>query len=208
MRVLSANIGKKREINYHGKIVETGIFKEPVEEEIVLEKEDVLGDDVIDRRYHGGVDKACYLFSELHYGYWQEIYPDLDWKYGMFGENVTLSEMNEADIYIGDIYTLGTALVQVTQPRQPCFKLNARFKSDSLVKEFIKHGFSGVYLRVLKEGTVRKGDEMILKERLQSQFSIFDIFHLLYHKESNRENIDLAIQIESLATSCRKDLSK
>jgi MOSC domain-containing protein YiiM len=208
MRVLSANIGKKREINYHGKIVETGIFKEPVEEEIVLEKEDVLGDDVIDRRYHGGVDKACYLFSELHYGYWQEIYPDLDWKYGMFGENVTLSEMNEADIYIGDIYTLGTALVQVTQPRQPCFKLNARFKSDSLVKEFIKHGFSGVYLRVLKEGTVRKGDEMILKERLQSQFSIFDIFHLLYHKESNRENIDLAIQIESLAASCRKDLSK
>ncbi|WP_282014160.1 MOSC domain-containing protein [Marinifilum flexuosum] len=208
MKVVSTNKGTSVEINYHGKVVNTGIYKFPVDEGIYLGKEDVKDDSVIDRRYHGGVDKACYWYSAKHYEFWKNRFPDLEWDYGMFGENLSISELDEGEVKIGDVYEIGECLVQVTQPRQPCFKLNYRFSCDTMVKEFITAGFPGVYIRVLREGTINKGDELILKERNEQSLSIREVYRLLYQADKDPLLLQLAIEDMALAANCRKDLSK
>src|SRR5665811_846906 len=127
MKIISTNIGEARTINWKNREVKTGIFKFPVNEPIFLGKENVENDNVIDRRYHGGIDKACYLYSAEHYNYWQKKYPKLEMPWGMFGENLTVEGLHEATINIGDIFKIGETVVQATQPRQPCFKLEFRF---------------------------------------------------------------------------------
>ncbi|MCY1635570.1 MOSC domain-containing protein [Marinifilum sp. D737] len=208
MKVVSTNKGTSVEINYHGKVVNTGMYKFPVDEGIYLGKEDVKDDSVIDRRYHGGVDKACYWYSAKHYEFWKNRFPDLEWDYGMFGENLSISELDEGEVKIGDVYEIGECLVQVTQPRQPCFKLNYRFSCDTMVKEFITAGFPGVYIRVLREGTINKGDELILKERNEQSLSIREVYRLLYQADKDPLLLQLAIEDMALAASCRRDLSK
>ena len=94
MKVVSVNIGEKKAIDYKGRIVETGIFKFPVDE-LLLGEEDVVNDAVVDRKYHGGIDQAVYAYSEHHYTYWKKLYPNLDWRFGMFGENLTVSNLEE-----------------------------------------------------------------------------------------------------------------
>ncbi|MBQ4819525.1 MOSC domain-containing protein [Aquimarina sp. MMG016] len=192
MKVISTNIGETKIISWRGKDVKTGIYKYPVEEPIYLEKEDVKGDHVVDRRVHGGVDKACYLYSADHYPYWKERYPDLDWNYGMFGENITIEGLDESVIKIGATYFLGKALVQVSQPRQPCFKLGVRFETQTILKEFISAMFPGVYLRVLKPGVVKVGDTLELHEAYDG-ISIKEMYQLTYHDVDSEELIRKAI---------------
>ncbi len=206
MKIISVNIGKKQTITWRGKQVETGIYKYPVEEPLHLGITDVAGDAVVDRRYHGGVDKACYLFSESHYPYWKKLYPALNWQWGMFGENLTVEGMDEANVLIGDIYKIGTAIVQVTQPRQPCFKLGVRFGSQKVLPEFIEHGHPGVYVRVLKEGKVPKGGQLLLEKRDSESISVKEVFNLLYAADFPLQLLDKVIKIPSLAESCRMDL--
>jgi len=104
MRIVSTNIAEPKTIVWKGKEVTTGLFKYPVEAGILLGKEDVDNDHVIDRRYHGGADKACYLYSADHYSYWQNLYPELEMPWGMFGENLTVENLHEAEINIGNIH--------------------------------------------------------------------------------------------------------
>ena len=101
MKIISTNIGKPKVVNCKGKMVETGIFKYPVNQPIFLGSEDVENDHVMDRRYHGGVDKACYLYSADHYGYWQKLYPNLEMLFGIFGENLTVEGLHEAQVNNG-----------------------------------------------------------------------------------------------------------
>lgn len=208
MKVISTNKGNSIEINYHGKLVKTGMYKTPVLEGIYLGKEDVQDDSVVDRRYHGGHDKACYWYSADHYDFWKTRFPDLDWQNGMFGENLTINNLDEGNIKIGDVFEIGECLVQVTQPRQPCFKLNYRFSCDSMVKEFIKAGFPGIYIRVLKEGTIKKGDQLTLKERNENSLSVREIYRLLYDFNKDPKQLAKAIANDALAASCKKDLQK
>lgn len=170
MIVKSVNIGEKKTINHKGKIVETGIFKHPVEKSIFLGKEDVENDEVIDRRYHGGIDQAVYGYSENHYKYWKQLYPDLDWKYGMFGENLTISNLEETILKVGSTYQLGEVIIEVSKPRQPCFKLGLVFGTQAILKQFWNSTMSGIYFKVLKTGYVSNGDALILiKESSNSQ---------------------------------------
>jgi MOSC domain-containing protein YiiM len=208
MKINSVNIGQPKIISWQGKQIQTGIYKLPVEQPIYLGNEDVDNDHVIDRRYHGGTDKACYLFSENHYSYWKEKYPDLDWNWGMFGENLTVSSLDESEIFIGDIFEIGETSVQVTQPRFPCFKLGIKFGTQRMIKEFVQSGHSGVYVRVLKNGHIKKGDAMVLQKKAQNSISVRKIFKLIYADDSNIEDAKSAIKIESLAEACRKDLIK
>jgi MOSC domain-containing protein YiiM len=152
MHVVSTNVGDAVTITFNGKEVHTGIFKHPVSGPIRLGKEDVEGDSVIDRRHHGGLDKACYLYSADHYPFWRGLYPHLDWQWGMFGENLTVAGLDESELRIGDTFRIGTAIVQVSQPRQPCFKHGVRFGDPDAVKKFIEAEKPGVYVRVLEEG--------------------------------------------------------
>lgn len=207
MKIISTNIGESRIIPWHGKEVETGIFKYPVNQPIFLGTYDVENDHVIDRRYHGGTDKACYLYSSDHYGYWQNLYPELEMPWGILGENLTVEGLHEAQINIGDIFKIGKAVIQATQPRQPCFKLEFRFNSGEIVRQFVESGFSGVYVRVLEKGKVKTGDSMELIER-KNALSIQKIFELIYTSEFQKEAVELAVNDPFIAASCRKDLLK
>jgi MOSC domain-containing protein YiiM len=207
MKIISTNIGESRVINWKGKEVETGIFKYPVNESIFLGPKDVEKDHVIDRRYHGGLDKACYLYSADHYEYWKKLYPEFEVPWGIFGENLTVEGLYETQINIGDIFKIGKAVVQATQPRQPCFKLEFRFHNTQIVQQFIDSGFSGVYVRVLENGHVKAGDTMELVDKKDS-LSIQKVYELIYTSEFQKEAVEQAVNDPFIATSCRKDLLK
>ncbi len=207
MKIISTNIGESRMVNWNGKEVQTGIFKFPVDEPIFLGTEDVEKDNVIDRRYHGGVDKACYLYSADHYNYWQNLYPNLEMPCGIFGENLTVEGLHEARVNIGDIFKIGDAVVQATQPRQPCFKLEFRFNDTRIVRQFIDSGFAGVYVRVIKNGNVKTGDSMELIERKKS-ISIQKVYELIYTDLLQKEAVLIAVNDPFIADSCRRSLLK
>jgi len=206
MRIVSTNIGEPRTFKHRGKEVKTGIFKFPLDDGIFLGAKDVKGDHVIDRRYHGGVDKACYLYSADHYKYWQELYPNLEMPWGMFGENLTVEGLQEAQINIGDMFKIGDAVVQATQPRQPCYKLEFRFRDKTIVRKFVESGFSGVYVRVLQDGKVSAGQSMELRGRNDSA-SIQQVYRWLYADEFD-PGVERAINDPFIAASCKKDLLK
>jgi len=206
MRVVATNTGKPTVINWKGKEVKTGIFKYPVNGPIVLGKEDVKDDAVIDRKYHGGIDNACYLFSADKYDYWKQLYPHLEWNWGMFGENLTIEGFDETKISIGDVLKIGEAVVQISQPRQPCYKLGIRFNNQKILKQFIALALPGAYVRVLMEGKVSKNDEVIILERGEKP-SIQNVFKMLYN-DTDAHSLLGAIENEYLAESCKKDLSR
>ncbi len=176
MKVVSVNIGERISIDYKGKIIETGIFKYPVEKSIFLGDEDVEGDAVIDRKYHGGIDQAVYAYSENHYEFWKQLYPNLEWQYGMFGENLTISNLEETEIYVGDTYKLGEVIIEVTKPREPCMKLGLRFGTQKVLKQFWNSSKCGIYFKVLQTGKVTKGDEMVLVKKAVNTPTIAEVY--------------------------------
>ena len=198
MQILSTNIAKPTTILWRGQQVQTGIYKTPTNKPIYLGKHDVKGDIVSDRNVHGGKYKACYIFSADHYSYWQKLYPNLNWVYGMLGENLTISGLDETQMHIGDIYKVGNALVQITQPREPCYKFGVKFGTQKVLKQFIEHGYPGTYLRVLEEGYVTKGDEFILVEKAKNSLSIHQFFNLLFAKTKDQKLLKLAINNNAL----------
>ncbi|WP_127140975.1 MOSC domain-containing protein [Flagellimonas marinaquae] len=208
MKVISTNLGEPTKINWNGKQTFTGIYKYPVDQPIYLDTEDVQGDTVVDRKYHGGTFKACYLFSADNYNYWKTKYPHLEWDWGMFGENLTIEGLDESKLQIGSSYKLGTALVQITQPREPCYKLGIRFGNQNILKEFIDHGRPGTYIRVLEPGTVSKGDSMELVTASESTLTIAQFYELLFAKEKDQHVLQQALNNEALPLTKREKLQK
>lgn len=208
MKIISTNLAKPTTIKWNNKDVITGIYKTPTHTPIYLGKTDVNDDEVTDRKYHGGEFKACYIFSEKHYDYWKALYPDLDWNWGMFGENLTVSNLDESEIYVGSIYKIGDALVQITQPREPCFKLGVKFGNQNILKKFIDHGFPGTYIRVLKEGFVKTGNLLVLEEKAQDSLTVSEMYGLIYDKDKDQNLLKLAIKNEALPEKKRNKLAK
>lgn len=206
MRIISTNLAQPTTIERNGKLVLTGIYKNPINQPIYLGKYDVKGDTVSDRKVHGGEFKACYIFSEDHYSYWQKLYPNLNWNYGMFGENLTVSGLNEKQIQIGDTFKVGKALVQITQPREPCFKFGFKFGTQKVLKQFIEHGYPGTYLRVLKEGYVFKDDVFTLVDKARNSLSTYAFFNLLFSKSKDQKLLETAIHLEALPQPKRDKL--
>ncbi|MFD1163355.1 MOSC domain-containing protein [Hwangdonia seohaensis] len=198
MKINSTNIAKPTTIIWNGKKIKTGIYKTPTNIPIYLGKETVKNDEVSDRKVHGGIYKACYLFSENHYDYWKNLYPNLDWNYGMFGENLTVKNLDETKLFIGDVFEIGDALVQVTQPREPCFKFGVKFGSQRVIQQFINYGFPGTYVRVLREGLVQTGNKLKCIEHDKSSISICDFFQLLYSKNKNPQHINAVLNHKAL----------
>lgn len=208
MQIVSTNIAEPTIIEWRGQKIETGIYKYAVDSPIFLGKEDVVNDHVIDRRYHGGADKACYLYSADHYSFWKSKYPDLDWQWGMFGENLTVSGLDESEIRIGDQLQIGDAVVQVSQPRQPCFKLGVRFENQKVVSDFWELPYPGVYVRILSQGSVKTGDEITLLKRADESLSVSQVFSIFSENRTNKDLISKAIAEPFLAASCRRDIEK
>lgn len=198
MKVISANTAKATTIKWNGKTEITGIYKYPVNGSIMLGKEAVAGDTIADRRVHGGSHKACYLFSGNHYPYWKGRYGHLSWDWGMFGENLSLEDMDESQMRIGDVYRIGKALVQVSMPREPCYKLGLRFGTQRILREFISFGYPGSYVRVLEEGAVTAGDKAVLEFRSENPLTVRDCFLLYYQKEKAADLLKWAVENTAL----------
>lgn len=176
MKVISVNIGKKQKVVWKNRTYETGIYKYPVSESIFLGTEDVENDAVVDRKYHGGINQAVYAYGENHYEYWQKLYPNLDFTYGMFGENLTISNLWEEEMTVGSIYQLGETELKVSKSRQPCVKLGIRFQDAKIVKQFWNTTKCGIYFKVLQTGFVSKNDELILLQKAVNTKTIAEIY--------------------------------
>lgn len=208
MKVISTNIGQEAIVDWNGRKIKTGIFKNPVDTPIFLDYFGVKDDTVSDVKVHGGKDKACYSYSENSYSYWKEEYPEINFTFGFFGENLTISDLDESKIHIGDVFKIGKAKIQVTQPRQPCFKLGIKFGNKKFVKGFVDSNLSGIYFRILESGFVAKNDKMLLLKSNENSFTVIEIFKMLYDNNIKKDLLLQACKDKSLAISCKKDLMK
>jgi len=176
MKVISVNLGARKTVQWRKKTIETGIYKYPVENPIFLDIEDVENDNVVDRKYHGGIQQAVYAYGEQHYNYWKGLYPYLDWNYGMFGENLTITNLDETNTHIGSVYQLGEAKIEVTKPREPCYKLGIRFNNPKIIKQFWNSTKSGIYFKIVETGYVAKNDELILLKKTYKNPTIAEVY--------------------------------
>jgi MOSC domain-containing protein YiiM len=198
MKVISVNVGPPKVIEMNGVKVETGIFKEPTTERLMLRRLNFDGDKQADLHNHGGEYKAVYAYPYEHYPTWQAELGRNDFRFGQFGENLTTEGLLEDEIFVGNVYRFGEALLQITQPRVPCFKLAIRMNNPQMVKLFMKAQRTGYYMRVLEEGMVGAGDKITLEREDPQRMTIKVINHLLYF-EPDAELAAKALQIESLA---------
>lgn len=162
--VVSVNVGEPRQVEWAGRSVRTAIWKTPTGARVPVEHDNLAGDAQADLRVHGGPDKAVYAYAREDYRWWQDR---LGWPLdvGTFGENVTTEGIDLAEAVIGEVWAVGTTKLQVTQTRQPCFKLGIRMGDSGFVQEFDRARRYGVYLRIDEVGDVGVGDEVFLVSR-------------------------------------------
>lgn len=178
MRVVSVNVGLPREVLWKRRIISTGIFKEPVAGRVMARRLNLDGDRQADLSVHGGPAKAIYVYPADYYHAWREELPEMEIPWAMFGENLTVEGLRDDTVHIGDQFRIGSALVAVTQPRMPCFKLALKFGRDDILERFIASGRTGFYLAVLEEGDVAAGDPIILVRHDENAISVAEFTRL------------------------------
>ena len=203
-KLLSVNVGRPRLVMRNGEPVSTGIFKEPVEGRVILRQLNLDGDRQADLSVHGGLTKAVYVYPSEHYDFWKHELPEIDLSPGSFGENFTTSGLHEDEVNVGDKFRIGSALVRVTEPRMPCYKLGIRFGRTDIIKKFLASERTGFYLSVLQEGEVGAGDEIELIERDKQTVRISDITRLFVRDKHNAQLLRRAIALEALPESWRQ----
>ncbi len=204
MRIISVNVGQPREVIWHGKPVLTSIYKYPVEGPLRLELEDFVGNRQADLTVHGGPDKAVYVYPAGYSDAWRRELPDDDLPWGTFGENLTMSGVTDTTVYIGDRFQIGSAEVQVTQPRIPCYKLGVRFGRDSFVKQFLQSGRNGFYFKVLRPGEITAGDAVTLLSRESHGVTVADIVRLYVQDRFDQDGMRRALSSPSLPGGWRE----
>ena len=173
-KLLSIQVARPLAVRHMGNEVLTGIFKLPITGPVMVRRLNLDGDQQGDLTVHGGVDKAVYCYASEHYPAWQqELARELP--HGTFGENLTISGLLEPDLHVGDVLSVGDAVLQVSQPRFPCYKLGIKIGDQRFVQRFQLSGRSGFYCRVLEEGLIEAGQPISLLERDLSQPTIADI---------------------------------
>ena len=209
MKLLSINVSKPKPIQYGGKTVQTGIFKEPVSGTVMLREKNIDGDGQGDLRVHGGTYKAIYGYPFEHYTHWQQALQRHDLTYGQFGENLTVEGLLETSVYIGDVFQIGsTVKLQITQPRVPCFKLAYKMGLPEFPKQFLESRRVGFYFRVLEEGEIAAGDAITRIEVASASMSVTEILNLRYFDRDNREKIARARKLPALSPSWKRDFTK
>jgi MOSC domain-containing protein YiiM len=184
------------------KEIDTGICKQTIEEAF-LTKEGFQGDGVADLRYHGGPDRAVCVYPYEHYSLWEKEFKNT-LPSSTFGENLTVTNMLEKDVYIGDIFRLGDAVIQITQGRIPCSTITKRTNNPSILKRMVQTGFTGYLCRVLEEGSVRKDSKITLLESHPKQVSILYGNEIYFHKQKDVEGIKRVLGVQELAYEWRK----
>lgn len=192
----------------NGRMVLTGIYKEPVSHRVRLGKFTLDGDGQADLSVHGGEHQAAYAYPVEHYAHWQAVLGRDLLPPGTFGENFTTRGLLEDEVRVGDIVRIGGAVVQITMPRLPCFKFAHKVGRPEIVKEFLHSGRSGFYLRVLTEGEVGADDDVAMLERDPAGITIRMALGLQKMQEGDAEQLRRTLAIPSLAPLLRNDLEK
>jgi MOSC domain-containing protein YiiM len=206
MQIVSVNVGLPREVEWKHRRVLTAIFKDPVQGIIPLRSLNLDGDRQADLTVHGGPDKAVYGYPVEHYEYWRAQLPQMPATLGAFGENLTTRGVLEKDFNIGDQVRIGTALLQVSQPRMPCYKLQVRFDRDDMTKLFAVSRRSGFYFSVIEEGEVKAGDAIEIVQRDEHGVSVADVNGMYYARKIDRELMARALQVPALTAESRSML--
>ncbi|MDQ0192262.1 MOSC domain-containing protein [Paenibacillus wynnii] len=202
MKVESLNIGRPITVDYHGKALETGIYKLPARGPVHLSVNGLEGDGQADLVNHGGPDKALCVYPLEHYAYWEEQL-DKKLEYAAFGENITTTGLLETEVCIGDIYEIGTALLQVSQPRYPCFKLSQKHGASDMPVKVLTSGYSGFYLRVLREGEIAADDTIVKKQTGLGAVPVSKVLHLMEVGRKDKTGLADVIELDSLAEGIR-----
>ncbi len=208
MKLLSVNVSLPREVPHRGKTVTTGIFKEPVSGRVMLRTLNLDGDGQADLVGHGGIHKAAYAYSIENHEYWQHELGRNDFGFGQFGENFTVEGMTDDAVHVGDVFGVGGAVVEVTQPRVPCFKLGIKMGIEGFERTFLESLRVGFYLRVLEEGEVGAGDTFELLRAGPEQMTVRELNNVGYFETDNLEEVRRALRIQALSIGWRDWLEK
>lgn len=205
IQIISVNVGLPREVPSEEGPVLTGIFKSPVAGRVRIERLNLAGDRQADLSVHGGPNKAVYGYPSEHYAYWKRRLKRDEMPWGIFGENLTFAGLPEDAIHLGDSLRVGTALLRVTQPRFPCYKLGIRFGSQEMVKKFQLSGRSGFYFSVVEKGDVGAGDAAEIVERSKFPITVAECVQIYNDRENAYpEKIRRILQIPTLPPGLRK----
>ena len=200
MKILSINISLPKKITFNKKILNTSIFKIPVNKKVNIKKTGIEGDKQADLKSHGGVNKRVYAYSYKHYKYWGELLKkDFSKDYGLIGENLTIDDFDEKEFFIGDEFQISNVILKITQPRIPCYKLGIKMNEKDFVNFFINYGHLGMYMKVIKSGFIEKGDNIKLIRRNKDTMTIYEISKLIFDKNDNVEKMKKALQIDCLS---------
>lgn len=205
MRVVSVQVGLPRIVSWHGKTVETGIWKEPVMGRVAVVKHNLAGDRQADLTVHGGADKAVYAYPSEHYPWWRERLPGVELAWGAFGENLTVAGLREDRVTIGDHFRIGTAEFMVTQPRMPCFKLGIKFDRPQIVKEFLRSERSGFYFAIVRAGELGAGDAIELVRHADASLTVTDVVRLYVADAPDRDLLRRASELPGLPEGWRDE---
>ena len=206
MKVVSVNLGLPRDVLWKEVPVLTAIFKEPVEGPVKVGKINLAGDRQADLTVHGGAEKAIYAYPAEHYPYWRRELPGVSFSWGRFGENLTTEGLLEDALFIGDRLQAGSAVLTVTQPRLPCYKLELRFGRDDMIKRFLRSRHSGFYFSVAQEGEVSAGSAIEFLSRDPNQVTVADISRLYFSKQPDRELLERAVNVSALPRAWKESL--
>ncbi len=184
----------------------TAFYKQPVSGLVQVRELGIAGDSVADTRFHGGADKAILCYAASHYESWAQEYPKLQMSGGAMGENLTVAGITEAEVCIGDIFKVGSCTLQVSQPRQPCWKISRRWGDKSLLKAVTQSGRTGWYVRVIDEGDIRRGNELKLLERPNDSWSVARANDMMFGREADQLAFFELMNLPELAEAWKADL--
>ena len=202
-RLMSVNVGLPRDIAWRGKTVHTAIWKEPVRGRRMVRRLNIDGDGQGDLLGHGGEHRAVFVYQIESYRYWQDRLGRSDFTYGQFGENFTVEGLADDDVCIGDRYRIGGALFEVTQPRVTCYRVGIRMDEPQMAALLTSSGKPGFYFRVLQEGEVGAGDEIVKVADGPERMTVAEINALLYLPGHSRQQLERALRIPALSEGWR-----
>src|SRR5919109_2983340 len=201
--LMSVNVGMPRDVEWQGRTVHTGIWKEAVEGPRRVRRLNLDGDGQGDLAGHGGEQRAVYVYQLDSYRHWGEELGRDDFVYGQFGENFTVDGLPDDEVCIGDRYRIGSALFEVTQPRVTCYRVGIRMNEPRMPALLTSSGRPGFYFRVLREGEVGAGDEIVKVGEAKERMTVAEINALLYSPNHPRDRLERALRIEALSLGWR-----
>src|SRR5271166_387459 len=202
-RLLAVNVGLPRDVTWNGKTVRTSVWKPPVDGRRMVRRLNIQGDAQADLAGHGGEHRAVFVYQMDSYHYWESFLGRNDLTFGQFGENFTVEGLPDNEVCIGDRYRIGGAEFEVTQPRVTCYRVGIRMNEPRMAALLVSHGRPGFYFRVLQEGEVEAGDEIVQVAAGPERMTISEINALLYLPVHPRSQLERALRIPALSQGWR-----